>query len=252
MRWVVCLVLAMLTAPVTTAGAAETEAEIDAHLYGGPSISLYLNGDGTGMMIAGPDPPGRTWSWEICPSGGSSCAPFASGTSVSTGDASTGTVFKATANDGSIATTRPWLGRVAAINPPWVAGELRADALVTPVPGTWSGGWEGDFNGAQLAACRGSDGSGCTSLTNPSYFGACSGGAAVIDPFFTGWYLRVANTRYGPDTAFEAIAVSSPYGAQIWPADAITSVAVVGRIEPAAGPRAANCGPPSGPSITAT
>jgi hypothetical protein len=54
MRWVVRLVLAMLTAPVTTAGAAETEAEIDAHLYGGPSIGLYLNGDGTGMMIAGP------------------------------------------------------------------------------------------------------------------------------------------------------------------------------------------------------
>jgi hypothetical protein len=245
MRWAPWLVVAMLAAPVASAGAAETEAGIDAHSSSAPSIDRYLNDNGTGMMIANPNPQGRTWSWEICPPGGGACAPYATGTIVSTGAAAPGTVFKATANDGSIATSRPWQGPVTAINPPWVAGEVRANALVTPIVGTWSGGWEGDFNGTELAACREADGSGCISLTDPDYFpGGCGGGRAVIDPYFTGWYLRVANVRYGPNTLFEAIAVSTPYGATIWPANAITSVSVVGRIEPASGPRSVACGPP--------
>jgi hypothetical protein len=71
----------------------------------------------------------------------------------------------------------------------------------------------------------------------------CSHGAAVLDPVFTGWYLRVADKRYGPGTTFLAIGYWSPYGRPVWRPNAVTSVAVIGRIAPATGPPAAECGP---------
>jgi hypothetical protein len=122
--------------------------------------------------------------------------------------------------------------------------------VLRPVAGRWSGGWDGDFDRLQLAACTGPDGTGCISLTEPNHYRGCPQEGALVDVAFTGRYLRVADDRLGVGTVFAAYLVRSPYGTPVWPQSPTTSVSVVGRIAPATGPRAARCGPP--PLISAT
>jgi hypothetical protein len=216
------------------------------------SVQAVLNRDGTGKMVVNSqaNPGAETWSWQACAPNGSGCAPFASGREISTGAATPNTVFVATANDGPTANSPVWHGNVSATSPPSVSGPIRANALVTPVLGRWSGGWDGDRDLLQLSACTNPDGTGCTSLTDPPYYQGCRNRGAVIDVAFTGRYLRVADQRLGANTVFAAIALLSPYASQTWPAGPTTSVAVLGRIAPATGPRAASCGPP--PLLSAT
>jgi hypothetical protein len=216
------------------------------------SIQAVLNRDGTGTMVANSQAngSGETWSWQACAPGGSGCVPFATGREVSTGAAKPNTVFVATASDGPTARSPVWHGNVSATSPPGASGAVRANALVTPVAGAWSGGWDEDRDLLQLAACTSPDGTNCTSLTDPPYYQGCAHAAAVIDVAFTGRYLRVADQRLAADTVFAAIALRSPYGSQTWAAGPTTSVAVLGRIAPASGPRAAACGPP--PLLSAT
>jgi hypothetical protein len=137
-----------------------------------------------------------------------------------------------------------WSGKPAPSTPPSIKGPIRANELVTPISSRWRGGWRGDRDRTQLAACRSPRGRHCTTLTHTNYPEACPRGAAVLDPQFTGQYLRVANHRLGPDTGMLAYAVGSPYGHEIWRRDATTSVAIVGRIAKAVGPRRNSCGAP--------
>ena len=217
-------------------------------------IQATLNPDGTGGMIANSttNPAGETWSWESCDPTQHVCAPFATGRIANTGTAAPDTVFKATSSDAAVVTSPTWWGNVTLDAPPGVGGEVRANALVMPVPASWHGGWEGDEDGTQLAACEDAAAAYCTSLTDSNYPGSCPGGAAVIDPWFTGWYLRVANRLRGPHTPVAPIAETSPYGHPAWPANAITSATIVGRIAPADGPRQATCGPPPLPTPTSS
>jgi hypothetical protein len=238
-RWIVCLVLTVGLSTAADAGASEPS-----------KIQAYLNADGSGgMVVNGPSPGGQIWSWQACAQNGSSCDPFASGQTISTAGARPNTVFLATGNDGSSARSPLWHGNVSAAGLPGVSGAVRANALVTPVAGSWTGGWDGDLDQMQLAACATPEGTNCTALTDPHY-GGCAHEAAVIDVAFTGSYLRVADQRLGVNTVFALYAVSSPYGRPIWAPGPTTSVAVVGRIAPATGPRAAGCGPP--PLLSAT
>jgi hypothetical protein len=121
---------------------------------------------------------------------------------------------------------------------------VRANELVTTTPATWSGGWNGDFDQTQLAACATPTGEGCLSLTEPKYVRGCRHEGTVLDPAFTGKYLRIADRRYGPGTIFTLEAAVSPFGHAIWKASGSTSVAMLGRIKQATGPRSAKCGPP--------
>lgn len=218
------------------------------------SIQATLQAAGSGIMIANSqtNPSGQSWSWQACDARGGNCAPFAVGQIVNTTGAGSAVVFKATASGGATATSPLWHGNVSALTPPGVTGEVRANALVTPVPGTWTGGWDGDYDATQLAACANANGAECNSLTREGYLGACAHGAAVIDPVFTGWYLFVADRRYSADDIFPAIGYSSPYGGEVWTANAITSVALAGRIAPAAGPRQSSCGAAPIPSARIT
>ena len=152
--------------------------------------------------------------------------------------------FQATSNYGATTTSPVWRGRPSPLTPPSIRGALRANELVTPVPGSWRGGWSGDLNLTQLAACRTRQGRHCTTLTHTNYLYPCPRGAAVLDPAFTGQYLRVANLRIGPNTGMLDYGVGSPYGHEIWVADPVTSVAIVGRIVKATGPREDACGAP--------
>lgn len=190
------------------------------------------------------NPDDQTWSWEACSRGLSACDPFAKGRYVSTAGAPPHTVFRATSNYGAVLISPLWRGRVTSVHPPKARGPLRANELVTPVPGKWKGGWLGGKDWTQLSACKTLQGHGCTTLTDLHYPEACPKGAAVLDPVFTGQYLRVADMRLGPRPAMLAYAVGSPYGHEVWKRTQQTAVAIVGKILPASGPRTDICGAP--------
>jgi hypothetical protein len=137
-----------------------------------------------------------------------------------------------------------WRGNLKIATAPSVKGEIRANELVTPLLATWAGGWDGDFDQTQLAACATRSGRRCVSITEPKYVDGCRNEATVIDPAFTGKYLRVADMHYGPGTIFTLEAAGSPYGHTIWQANGTTAVAIVGRIRRADGPKGDRCGPP--------
>jgi hypothetical protein len=208
-------------------------------------VSALLNVDGSGRLYVNspPGPFSPDWSWESCTSDLSTCQPFATGGDIGTGSASPNTVFRVSTG-GTFGLSPVWHGNLGVITPPSVSGALRANELVTPNPAVWSGGWEGDFDQTQLAACATPTGEGCLSLTEPKYVRGCRHEGTVLDPAFTGKYLRIADSRYGPGTLFTLEAAVSPFGHAIWKASGSTSVAMLGRIKRATGRRSAKCGPP--------
>ena len=81
-------------------------------------------------------------------------------------------------------------------------------------------------------------------LTDLHYPKACPLGGAVLDPEFTGRFLRVADMRLGPRPLILLYAVGSPYGQEVWKRTRQVAVAIVGKILPASGPRTEMCGAP--------
>jgi len=227
-RFAVGLVLIACFLPVS---AARAEVRMQALLSEDGSGRLFVNNSG--------EPP---WSWEACDATLTTCRPFGTGREINTGNTPAGTVFRVTGG-GDSGLSPIWHGNVSAVSPPSVLGEIRANKLVVPWIADWTGGWEGDFDQTQLAACVLPSGNQCTSITEPKYIGGCRNGGTVIDPAFTGQYLRVADRRYGTGTAFTMEGAMSPYGHEIWRESPTTAVAVLGRIKPAAEPPDVGCGP---------
>jgi hypothetical protein len=211
----------------------------------GASIQAVLDPGGGGRMIVNSqtNPPDETWSWEACTTDLATCTPFAQGRIVETAGAPVPSVFRAVSSRGATALSPRWDGQVESVSSPSAMGTPQANELVVPIPGRWRGGWEGDVDWTQLAACEGPRDEGCTTLTDRHYVGGCPNGAAVIDPMFTGMYLRVADRRIPAHTLELAYGVSSPYGPDIWAAGPTVSVSVLGRIRAATGPPASGCGP---------
>ncbi len=212
-------------------------------------IQTALNSDGSGELLAGVHEGHEgPVKWQVCAADGLDCQPFGEGNPIDTGSAPSDSVFIATEPLTQYEATSPvWYGNLSPATAPSVSGAIRANALVTPVSGTWNGGWEKDFQNLQLAACKGPEGTECTALSDPPWYAGCPNEAAVIDPMFTGQYLRVADHVYGPGTVFADYALLSPYGAGVWAAGPTVSVAVVGQIMPATGPPESSCGPPPRP-----
>jgi len=211
-----------------------------------PDMEVFLEGNGSGGMIASSNvepPPGETFRWQACAPDGMACAPFASGQKVGTADAAPNSVFVVTPSAAAPERSPIWHGNVTASTPPSVSGHVRANTLVTPVPGIWKGGWAGDLNRTELAECRYRDGTGCSALTDLGG-AACANEAVVLDPAFTGRYLRIADQTYAADAPFvEEGEDSLTFLGFVWPSGPTTSVAVLGRIAPATGPRTDHCGP---------
>src|SRR6185437_4856187 len=215
-------------------------------------VSAQLTDAGAGVLTVHGNmvSSAETWTWQVCDEEGVACRPYgATGNSVEIGASPTGVRFKATSDAGASAVSATWNGPPHPLRAPAAIGAAQANSLVEPVRGVWTGGWEGDFEQAQLSACPTEAGIGCIPLTSRFYEERCSGEAAVTDPAFRGWYLRVASAVYGPDTTFAIPAVAAQYGDwpyfdSPWKASPTTDVAIVGRIAPPAGPRAASCGPP--------
>jgi hypothetical protein len=211
-------------------------------------MQALLNPDGSGHLFV--NTPTHPRTWEVCSPALSDCAPIQSDDryeGLNTGAIGAGVVFRVTSGDGSVGLSPLWNGMVSPLTPPSVEGSVRANERVTPRPGTWQGGWQGEGDFFQLAACRTPQGTKCTTLTDSHYPGSCPETSAVLDPAFIGDYLRVADQRRGAGPHYELrYASGSPYGARggIWEVSAVTSVAVVGRIAAPTGPRTAKCGAP--------
>jgi hypothetical protein len=196
--------------------------------------TLY-NADGSGMLFAN----GANTTWERCNPDLSICESAGTARAISTGDAAPGTVFRL----GGTPTGPVWHGNLSALSPPGVQGVLSANELVTPVPSTWQGGWEGSFDQTQLAACKTPTGEGCISISANKYVDGCPGGGAILDPSFVGDYLRIADGRFGPGAVETADAYTSPYDHEIWEPNGRTAVAMLGQIAAATHERTATCGP---------
>jgi hypothetical protein len=211
-----------------------------------PDMEVFLEGNGSGGMIASSNvepPAGESFSWQACTPHGMACVPFATGQKVGTADAGPGTVFMVTPSAAPVERSPIWRGNVTAFTPPSVSGQVRANTLVTPVPAKWKGGWTGDLDRTELAECRYADGTGCSALTDLGG-AACAHEAVVLDPAFTGRYLRIADQTYAADAPFvEEGEDSLTFLGFVWPSAPTTSVAVLGRIAPATGPRTDHCGP---------
>ncbi|HEU5142923.1 MAG TPA: hypothetical protein VFU04_07185 [Solirubrobacterales bacterium] len=207
----------------------------------GVEMQALLVKDGSGLLFVN-NGEESTWSWQACSSDLVTCRPFGQGREISTVGAEPSTVFRVS-GAGKTGRSPLWHGNLSVLSPPTVRGPLRANELVTPVPATWGGGWEGDFDQTQLSVCARPAGGPCSSITEPKNPEACPREAAVLDPAFAGGYLRIADRRFGPGAIFTLEALF-PYGQALWRSDGQTAVAFVGRIQPATGPRAARCGPP--------
>lgn len=209
-------------------------------------VQAFLADDGSGeLWVQEAEREGRGWRWEACDVALTRCDPYAKGSEATTGAVAPETVFRARSGAGSTGTSPVWHGNVKSIGAPAVRGEARANELVTPVAGRWSGGWDGDHDWLQLAACSTPSGEDCITLTDQHYNGSCANEAAVIDPEFVGDYLRVADRRVDAEAGILLYAVGSPYSrSNAWEPGPLVAAAVVGRIKPANGPRAAKCGPP--------
>jgi hypothetical protein len=234
-RWAVCLGFVLLLGLSTTPALAAANVPVRA----------LLTDDGSGQLVV--DDPAEGWSWEVCQADLSNCSSFGSGREISIGPAVPEAVFRVFGSDGT-GVSPVWHGSLDAVELPSVEGPVRANALITPIAATWSGGWDGDFDQTQLAACATPTGGRCTTLTDPRYGRGCADGATVLDPVFTGQYLRVADMRIGPGMllgpAPPMVPDVTPYGHQVWRGNGRISVTLVGRIGRADGPRAARCGPP--------
>jgi hypothetical protein len=206
-------------------------------------MQALLNDDGTGRLLV--NTAGGPWSWEVCAPDLSRCAPFKRGRIITTAGAPARSVFRVS-GEGAIGLSPLWKGRVRSVVPPSVRGIVRANERVTPIAGRWRHGWEGDAHALQLAACVTATGRECTTLTHSHFVDGCRHEAAVLDPVFTGHYLRVADRRLGAGPIVEAAyGLSSPYGFEVWRRNRVTAVAMIGRIGEATGPRTVSCGAPT-------
>jgi hypothetical protein len=226
--WLVALLAAGTIAWIPASAGAVEKASV--------STSLKTNGSGFLLANSQTNPKDETWAWQACSADLSSCVSFGRGRAI--------TRFRATSNHDATAVSSLWRGSLRPLGPPAIIGIPQANKRVTPDPGEWRGGWSDDYDIFQLAACKSPKGLRCTTLTDLHYPDGCPHGAAVLDPPFTGSYLRVADRRIGAGTVFRDFAVPTPYEGRIWPADRATSVAIVGRIAEAVGPLTVKCDPP--------
>ncbi len=206
-------------------------------------MQALLKENGSGFLFVNtPEPP---MSWEVCSASLTDCAPFGTGGEITTAGARPESVFRVTGGGGSVGVSPVWHGDAAPLTPPSIKGAERANELMTPVAGEWSGGWEGEADLMQLSVCPRAVAVNCVTLTHSHYIGGCPHRSAVLDPAFVGEYLRVADRREGAGPHFTLrYATRSPFGLDLWKPGPTVSAAIVGRIAPATGPRAASCGPP--------
>lgn len=223
---VVAMMLAVLTFEAPSAGAS-----------GRLPFQVLLNVDGSGHIFMND---GSSPSWQVCRVGLTDCTQFATG-NFETDDAPPGSVFWG----GGDLVTPLWKGNLRELTPPSVRGRVRGNEVVTPVPGTWEGGWEDDYDSLSLSICTTASGHHCLQVNHEGPERSCGPeGATLIDPAFAGRYLRVVDRRYGSGTVFAGVGHSSYYPISKVEPGATVSVETVSRIAQATGSPSVDCGAP--------
>jgi hypothetical protein len=219
-------------------------------------IQTSLNPGGRTGSMSVASPPGSI-GWEACTAQLTECRPWARGRRAETLSAPAGTIFRVRDSEGESGISPEWRGPLTELTPPRVVGSIEANGYVSPVPGLWAGGWGEEYPRMQLSACETEAGDGCVSITSPHFtrVGCSFSASFLLNPIFSGWYLRVADKQDGGEHAEAGYGVFSPSGAtwgfdEVWGRSRTTSVAVVGQIGPAANPSAGECGPPPAPAAT--
>jgi hypothetical protein len=183
---------------------------------------------------------GAVPSWQVCQPGLTDCAPFAAG-NFDTTNAPPESVFWG----GGDLVTPVWKGNLREVTPASVRGRVRGSEVVTPVAGTWEGGWGDDYDSLSLLICTTTSGDHCLQVNHEGPARSCgSEGATLIDPAFAGRYLRVVDRRYGSGTVFAGVGHPAYYPIGKVEPEATVSVATVGRIAPASGSSNVDCGAP--------
>jgi hypothetical protein len=197
-RLVVCVALALLA--VAPGGVPRAQAHADDLVSG---LLFAAHGD---PLLAGY--PHVRWL-ECRPH--DRCRPRGRSTDLYPGPTPAGTRFQAVAADGSYVLTRAWKGLVTAVAPPALAGSPRVGGVVWTRPGRWRGGWDGDYDAFELAACRTARGTGCETLNAPSPLGHADQPArARISRWYAGWYVQALEQRIAGDTVFDLQIVAAP------------------------------------------
>ena len=136
----------------------------------GIKMQTLMNPDGSGRLFVNSS--GGPWSWEACASDRTGCVPFGRGREIETKGARSGTVFRVK-SQGLTTFSPEWRGHLRTVSPPTVHGVVRANEFVSPLPGTWRGGWASEDSEMQLSACATPQGHDCTTLTDWHYLRPC-------------------------------------------------------------------------------
>lgn len=177
----------------------------------GVEITQHLvDDDGGPRLVANQRPVGgQPVSWRICTP---ECGTVVAGGEVfAPRPAGPGTVYEASTTVAGVTTTarsRPWGGPVASAAPPTLTGEPRIGRVVTPVRGTWTGGWGDETGAVGVRACPTAAGTGCREVVPRG--AVPSNEPTTIDPAYAGWYLGAYEVRFGAGAVFPAIAVLPP------------------------------------------
>ena len=236
-RWGIALIAAIFFVAFGSA-----PSSVSARL-GDLPFQVLLNSNGSGKIFMND---GSTPAWKVCRPDLTECAPFAVG-SFDTGGAPSGSVFWG----GGKLVTPLWQGNLDETEPPSARGRVQGNAVVTPVAGTWSGGWADDYDALDLSICMTRSGRHCLQVNHEGPEKSCGPeGATLIDPAFAGRFLRVVDHRYGSGTVFAGVGHPPYYPIGKIEPSATVSTAIVGRIARPIGIPHARCGPP--PLFTAT
>jgi hypothetical protein len=187
------------------------------------------------------------WTWESCEPEMRLCHLIGRGRKIEAQDRDVGNLFRVR-SQGLTGLSPVWRGRPVNVRPPSLWRLPSDELFVSPTPGVWRGGWEGEYSQVQVAVCAEQAISTCTPVTNTHYSRSCQIGSSfgLNSAQLTGLYLRVAEKRLGTESPIEpAYAVSSPTIGPVWPKDGSTAVAILNLLRPGDLPAGEECGPPA-------
>jgi hypothetical protein len=169
-----------------------------------------------------PDGAASAIHWSICkPPNTTACAslPAVHGLA-SPGPEPVGTVFTMNAHyqGKSYAGSETWQGAIHATVPPVLHGRPYVGSTVTPSAASWSGGWGSEHDQLGVEACRSAAGTGCVLLSGGAQFcpGPHQATAAVIGPWFTGWYVFALDARVPSEIACALPGYASEAATPLW------------------------------------
>lgn len=198
--WLVVVVIAAISPSAASAKVTGSTLNISQEVFAS---------DGNPILVANGSPVGGLpIAWQRCFPDALTCTPLP-GTDalLQPGSAEPGTVFKASLAgipDSETLTSRVWAGKVTSVTPPTISGTPEVGAVVTGLPGLWSGGWGSDKDSVTVMACKTATAASCDVVTGAWQVGDQSENRP-ISPSHKGWLLYAVNTRLSGDEIFPAI-----------------------------------------------